>query len=169
MKNESMFRKLVGFFKEFGGKDGFGRLDFSVLKTLMRLAAVDGEVSADEMKLFREMATNCKGYDEDSFGRLWSAALHSAGYLNLQARFLGPEEMVREFVKESEGDFTEEVAEGDSAERNKAFECLEAMAKADGEYSDIERACISALAERVQTVRLAAIQARYSRAASYDK
>lgn len=170
MNKGGMFGKVVEFFDEItkSGKT-FSRLDFGILKTLMMVAAVDGEIAREEMDLFKDIAGSCHGYSDQTFDDLWSEALHSAGYLCLQSRFLGKDELVAEFVKEAESAFVEEVSLEVTKEREHAFKCLDAMAKADGEYSEIEKACIDALARHVAEVRERAIAARFSRAATMGK
>jgi len=165
MSDKTMFKKVSEFFASLAGKgDGFGKLDVCILKTLMRLAAVDGDFSQDEMALFKEMASKCKGYGEETFAKLWDEALHSAGYLFLQSKIVSTEELVKEFVRECEADFAAEISVGVTTERDYAFKCLEEMAAADGDYSEIERASITALSEKVKALRLAAMQERYPRA-----
>ena len=71
------------------GKHWLGPVDFAVLRTLLLLAAVDGEVSQGELDYFRSVIGL---YRDDVGGRtreaLWKSALHGAGYLILQGRFL---------------------------------------------------------------------------------
>lgn len=161
--------KLKDVFEELTGKNRFDKLDFVLLKTALMLAAVDGEVAEDEVARFKELAVKCRGYSGESFGALWDAALRSAGYLLLQSHFLQPDELVAEFVKEAEEDFVGEVILETAAERVRAFEFLDRMAMADGDYSTIERACIAALVKRVKVAREKALAERYPRAAKFDR
>ena len=138
------------------------RIDFAVLKTLMMLAAVDGEVSEAELALFRRLAGNF----QDNVGgmtkeALWKAALHSAGYIVLQSRLMTSDELVSEFVREAEGDFVDEVALGSDEARERAFRNLEAMARADGDFSEVENACLSALSRRVREAQEDARRIRF--------
>ena len=94
--------------------------------------------------------------------------MRSAGYLLLQSRFLSRDELVETFVRESERDFVGEIMLETSGERARAFEFLDRMAKADGDYSEIERACVIALVKRVETMRKKALAERYPRAAEFD-
>ena len=167
MKMSGIFDRLKGIFDDITGKNRFGKEDFVLLKTALMLAAVDGEVGADEVGRFRELAEKCRGYNGESFDVLWEQALRSAGYLLLQSRFLGPEELAAAFVKEAEKDFVGTVILETKEERARAFELLDRMAMADGEYSEIERTCIAALARRVKDARDQAIAERYSRATPY--
>ncbi len=165
---KGLFGSLKGVFDELLGKNRFKRLDFVLLKTTLRLAAVDGVVAEDEIGRFRELAAKCRGYSGESFDTLWDDALRSAGYLLLQSHFLDHESLVAEFVKESEGDFVGEVILETEEERARAFEFLNQMAMADGECSAIERDSIDALAKRVKELRDKAIAERYSRGAGFD-
>ena len=162
--NIKMFEAIKKEFDELIGKNRFTRLDSAVLKTMMMLAAVDGSVSEDEITSFKALAEKCRGYNGESFDALWDSAVHSAGYLLLQSRFLDPDDLVKAFVKEAEAGFVSEVRMGEKAEREDAFLCLEKMASADGDYSPVERACIAALVQRVKEARDQMIAERYPRA-----
>ena len=162
-----MFGTMKVFFADLMGKNRFGKEDFVILKTALMLAAVDGEVGADEVDRFKELAAKCRGYNGESFDVLWEQALRSAGYLLLQSRFLGPEELAAVFVKEAERDFVGEVILVTREERVRAFELLDRMAMADGDYSAVEHACIAALAQKVKAARDEAIAERYPRAARF--
>lgn len=165
----STFAKFKDIFDDLIGKNRFSKFDFVVLKTMMMLAAVDGEISADEIDSFRSFAEKCRGYGGESFDKLWDAAVHSAGYLLLQTRFVEQEDLVKAFVKEAEKDFVGEIALDEVKDRELAFASLEQMAAADGDFSDVERACVRALEERVKQARNQAIAERYPRAVAFDR
>ena len=154
---------------ELTGKNRFERLDFVILKTTLMLAAADGEVAADEIVRFKELAAKCRGYSGEMFEALWDAALRSAGYLLLQSHFLGHDGLVAAFVEEAEKDFVGEVILETAAERVRAFDFLDRMAMADGEYSEIERDCIVALVKKVKAAREKALAERYPQGAKFDK
>ena len=159
--------RLKNIFAELTGKNRFERLDFVLLKTTLMLAAADGEVAADEIVRFRELAAKCRGYSGESFETLWDAALRSAGYLLIQSHFLGHNELVEAFVKEAEKDFVGEVVLETAEERIRAFDFLDRMAMADGEYSEIERDCIVALVKKVRAAREKALAERYPQGAKF--
>ena len=168
MKN-SLIDRIRDAFAELTGKNKFDRMDFTLLKTMLMLAAVDGEVAEDEIARFKDLAAKCRGYSGETFATLWDEAVRSAGYLLLQSHLLEPDELVEAFVKEAEKDFVGEIVVGVAAERNRAFESLERMASADGDYSEIERACIDALTRKVKEVREKMLAERYPRAAKFDR
>lgn len=159
---------MKGFLADVTGQNRFGKEDFVILKTALMLAAVDGEVGEDEVGRFKELAEKCRGYSGESFEVLWEQALRSAGYLLIQSRFLGTEDLAAVFVKEAEKDFVGEVILDTRDERVRAFELLDRMAMADGDYSEVEHACIAALAQKVKAAHGQAISERYSRAARFD-
>jgi len=163
MKN-AVFDRLRNIVAGLTGRNGFGKLDFGILKTMLMMAAVDGDVAADEIVRFKEMSAKCRGYNGESFEALWESAVRSAGYLLLQSRLLPEDELVAAFVREAERDFVGEVIQEVSEDRKRAFECLAAMAAADGDFSDVERRCLEALAKRVKEARDQAISERYPRA-----
>ena len=168
MKN-GLMNRIKGLFAELTGKSRFERLDFVLLKTALMLAAVDGEVAEDEVERFKDLAAKCRGYSGETFETLWDAALRSAGYLLLQSHFLGHDELVAAFVKEAEKDFVGEVILETAEERIRAFDFLDRMAMADGEYSEIERDCIVALVKKVKATREKALAERYPQGAKFDK
>ena len=164
-----MMNRIKDVFAELTGKDRFERLDFVLLKTTLMLAAVDGEVAAGEVVRFRELAAKCRGYSGETFETLWDAALRSAGYLLLQSHFLGYDELVAAFVKESEEDFVGEVILETAEERIRAFDFLDRMAMADRDYSEVERDCIVALVKKVKALREKALAERYPQGAKFDR
>ena len=168
MKN-GLMNRIKDLFAGLTGKNRFEKLDFVLLKTTLMLAAVDGEVAADEVVRFKDLAAKCRGYSGESFETLWEAALRSAGYLLLQSRFLGHDELIAAFVKEAEKDFVGEVVLETSEERIRAFDFLDRMAMADGEYSEIERDCIVALVKKVKAAREKALAERYPQGAKFDR
>ena len=164
-----MMGRLKNIFAELTGKNRFEKLDFVLLKTALMLAAVDGEVAEDEVERFKDLAAKCRGYSGESFETLWDVALRSAGYLLLQSHFLGHDELVAAFVKEAEKDFVGEVILETAEERIRAFDFLDRMAMADGEYSEIERDCIVALVKKVKAAREKALAERYPQGSKFDR
>ena len=134
------------------GEHWLGSADFAVLRTLLLLAAVDGEVSQGELDYFRSLIDQ---YRDDVGGRtreaLWKSALHGAGYLILLSRFLTRDELVAAFVEEAEGDFVEPLSVGTANDVKAAFGLLESMAQADVTFSDLEGDCLTALVKRVSS------------------
>ena len=165
----SVLDRLRGLFAELPGKNRFDKVDFVILKTMLMLAAVDGEIGNDELERFKEVAVKCRGYSGETFETLWDDALRSAGYLLLQSRFLDREGLVAAFVKEAEKDFVGEIVLALAADRMRAFELLERMASADGDYSEIERASITALSQKVKATRERMLDERYPHAAKFDR
>ena len=168
MKN-GLMNRIKDIFAELTGKNRFERLDFVLLKTALMLAAADGEVAADEVVRFKELAAKCRGYSGETFEALWDAALRSAGYLLLQSHFLGHDELVAAFVKEAEKDFVGKVVLETAEERIRAFDFLDRMAMADGDYSEIERDCIIALVKKVKAAREKALAERYPQGAKFER
>ena len=165
----TLIERMKGVFAELTGKNRFERLDFVLLKTTLMLAAADGEVAADEVARFKELAAKCRGYSGESFEMLWDEALRSAGYLLLQSHFLGHDELVAAFVKEAEKDFVGKVVLETAEERIRAFDFLDRMAMADGDYSEIERDCIIALVKKVKAAREKALAERYPQGAKFER
>ena len=143
---KEMFREMF----EKGERDeSFG---FVVLKTLLRLSAVDGEIAKEELAAFRDLTAEYRAGDQEGFDRMWSEALQGASYLGFLSELLPPEGIVGEFVSESEADFIARARAASPEERTRAFAALERMAEADGVYSKIERSCIGALAKKMNSL-----------------
>ena len=114
-----------------GGNGGFG---WAVFRAVMMLAAVDGEIDKEELSLYRELAEKFREGDAADFDALWAESVKGMAYIGFLSEMLEPEKLVREFVRE--------VGKGLGADDIVA---LERMAAADGDYSQIERDCVSAL------------------------
>lgn len=154
---------MVKFLKSLLSKRNFSSVDFATLKTAMMLAALDGDVTAEELASFREMASGCRGCTLKSFAKLWEEALRSTGYLLVQSKILSGEDLVELFVREATDSFVGEVSAEVSADRQHAFDVLAEMAAADGDFSDIERRAINALEESVKARREEMISMLYPR------
>jgi len=144
-----VLNRLAG---EQAGSCVFDVLECAVLKTMLMLAAVDGNVSASELGVFREQALKSSGLTDELFATLWRGALHSAGYLELQARLLCKDDLVKEFVGEAESVFVPALMATPRVRWTQAFDCLNEIAGADGDFSTVEKACINALVSRVKAV-----------------
>lgn len=144
---------VISLIKKIVSRRNFTAVDFVTLKTAMMLAALDGEVSGSELASFREMALNCRGCTPKSFAKLWDEALRSTGYLLIQSKILTSKELVALFVREAESSFVGEISSEVSDDRQHAFDVLTEMAKADGEFSEIEREAIAALETAVENCR----------------
>lgn len=144
---------MLNIFKAIFSRRNFTSVDFATLKTAMMLAALDGEVSNEELDSFRELASNCKGCTPKSFAKLWDEALRSTGYLLIQSKLLSGDDLVALFVREAESSFVGEVSAEVSEDRQYAFDVLAEMAAADGDFSPIERQAIDALKKSVDEYR----------------
>lgn len=155
---------MINMLKKLMSKQKFSAVDFATLKTAMMLAALDGDVSPEELANFREMASGCKGCTPKSFAKLWEEALRSTGYLLVQSKILQKEDLIRLFIAEAEASFVGEVSAEVTAIRERAFEFLAEMAAADGDFSAVERQAIDALKTEVLERRRQMIQTLCPRA-----
>ena len=116
------------------GKRQFG----AVVRAVMMLAAVDGEIDKEELSLYRELAERMRGGNAAEFDALWAESVKGMAYIGFLSEMLEPEMLVREFVREAGKGFgADDIA------------ALERMAEADGDYSRIERDCVAALAKMI--------------------
>lgn len=112
---------------------GFG---WAVFRAVMMLAAVDGEIAKEELSLYRELAEQFREGNAEGFDALWAESVKGMAYIGFLSEMLEPEKLVREFVREAgKGLGTDAIA------------TLERMAVVDGDYSQIERDCVAALAK----------------------
>ena len=111
------------------------KFGWAVFRAVMMLAAVDGEITKEELSLYRELAEKFREGGAADFDALWAESVKGMAYIGFLSEMLDPEELVREFVREAGNGLG---ADGIAA--------LERMAAADGDYSQIERDCVAALA-----------------------
>lgn len=117
----------------------------AILKAMMMLAAVDGEIDKEELSLYHEIAEKLRKTGTEAFDGVWEKAVRAMAYIGFLSEMLTPEELVCEYVREAIEDFPLE-----STERTRnVLSTLERMASADGDYSRIERDCVSSLAKRL--------------------
>ena len=107
---------------------------WAVFRTVMMLAAVDGEITKEELSFYRKQAETFRSGNAAEFDALWAESVKGMAYIGFLSEMLEPEKLVREFVRE--------VGKGLGADD---IATLERMAAADGNYSRIERDCVSAL------------------------
>ena len=135
LNKNGVFDRLKGLFVDLMGKNRFGREDFVLLNTVMMLAAVDGEISKEELSLYRMLAQEFRGTNAASSDARWERSVRAMAYIGFLTEMLPPEEVVREYVREA------------GRIPRRFIAPLERMASADGDYSRIERDCVSALAK----------------------
>lgn len=114
---------------------------FAVLRAMMMLAAVDGEITREELSLYRQLAEEFHLVDSAMFEERWEQSVRAMAYMGFLSEVVSPEDLAGEFSREVRSGFAD-VADIESAHLKTA---LERMAAADGNYSSIERNCIAAL------------------------
>ena len=151
MQIEKLIQKIVDFLPGLAAEEKDTKfVTLGALKAMMLLSAVDGDISRDEMKTFWDHAQRCKDIDSETLNDLWKSALTSAGYLAMQSLLMGKDELVAEFMRLVDADFVQRVTRESHEVRKNAFRWLKDMAEADGDYSDIEKACIGELVRIVR-------------------
>ena len=117
----------------------------AILKAMMMLAAVDGEIDKEELSLYHEIAEKFRKRGTESFDDVWEKSVRAMAYIGFLSEMLTPEELVCEYVREAAEDFPAESPE----RKREIISALERMAAADGDCSRIERDCVSSLAKRI--------------------
>ena len=117
---------------------GIAGLGPAVLKAVMMLAAVDGEISKEELAMYRGLSEEFRGEGTAEFDA-WERSVRAMAYIGFLSEMLSPEELVCEYVREA------------GRIPRRFVSALEKMAAADGNCSRIERACIAALCADLPT------------------
>ena len=121
----------------------------ALLKAMMMLAAVDGEIAKEELALYRGVAERIRTGEPSEFDSGWEDSVRSMAYVGFLTAVLPPEKIVREYVREVRE--TLGSIRSMPPERRKRFiSTLERLAIADGVYSPVERACVRALAKEME-------------------
>ena len=68
----------------------------------------------------------------------------------MQALLMTKDELVAEFIRLADVDFIQRITKESHEVRKGAFKCLKTIAASDGDYSDIEKACIGELVRIVK-------------------
>lgn len=124
-------------------------VESALLKAMMMLSAVDGEIAKEELAIYRRFAEGIRGGDPSAFDFRWEESVRLMVYVGFLTAVLPPERIVREFVRGIRGSLGP-VRSLSSARRRKFISALERMAAADGVYSPVERACVLALAKELE-------------------
>ena len=121
----------------------------ALLKAMMMLAAVDGEIAKEELALYRGVAERIRRGDASGFDSGWEDSVRSMAYVGFLTAVLPPEKIVREYMQEVRE--TLGSIRSLPPERRKRFvSSLERLAVADGVYSPVERACVRELAKKLE-------------------
>ena len=116
----------------------------AVLKAMMMLAAVDGEISREELSVYRKLSEEFRNRENASeFERMWEDSVRAMAYIGFLSEMLSPEDLTAEYAREAISSFAAGVG---VESRRRVLLALERMAAADGDYSRIERDCIRTLA-----------------------
>ena len=124
----------------------FGKSEVAVLKVAMMVAALDGNVTADEFKAFERLAAYLPGGDDKAdVAKALNECLRVAGYVELQAKRLKPVDLIRAFVDEAMAAIPKDFLQGKPEQMRCAFMIWVTMAMSDRDYSPVERKCIVSL------------------------
>ena len=118
----------------------------ALLKSMMMLAAVDGEIAKEELALYRGAAERIRSVETTGFDSGWEDAVRSMAYVGFLTAVLPPEKIVQEYVLEVR-EALGSVRNLSSERRKRFVSALEQLAVADGVYSPVERACVQAFAK----------------------
>lgn len=132
------FPNLLGWFK----RRKMDKVDLAVLRVSILIAALDGDVSKDELGEFSRLATDIPEYSPKDANQAFMDTLRAAGYLMLLSRVVGQDALLEAFIVEVERVFPA-IAEFGPDRIKAAVSLWREMANADGEFSTIEREAIA--------------------------
>lgn len=140
---DGAFQRLVELFKASEGR--LRPFDFGVLEVAMMVAAMDGEVKADEVSAFKRLARKCRGWTGPAAVKALSAALHAAGYLVVESRLVKERALLSAFVREAVAALPRDFVKSPVANIRRAFVMWLLMSWADRKVALVERKAILAL------------------------
>ena len=122
--------------------DRIGRLDAAILKVAMLVAALDGNLTDDEISAFGKLARKCRGATPESVEEVLDEGLRAAGYILIQARRLGERALIAKFAEEVRKAMPDGFSYGDERDVRRALVMWISMAMSDSDFSGIERKCL---------------------------
>ena len=135
MKFSAMFRGLCR---------KVNKNEVAAVRISLLIAALDGDVSKEEILKFRDFVHSCDGYTADEIESTCASTLRAAGYLMLLARVADKDAVIDVFVSEANRILPTIFDMGPEAVRD-AVAIWKMMAEADGSFSEVERAAIQRL------------------------
>ena len=132
----------------------YGKTDYGVVKVAFMVAALDGDVSDDELKAIDALLKKCRGYSAKTAAKVLDEAMRSAGYLMLLGRRAKEAELVKAFIAEAKTALPEGFADFPVEEVRRAVVTWIAMGMSDGDYSACERKCIEALRKHLAKLQV---------------
>lgn len=154
--------KLVKLIKDFKLKAAgriravkYGKTDYGIVKVAFMVAALDGEVSDDELKALCALLKKCRGYSRKTAGKVLDEAMRSAGYLLFLGRLASESALLRAFLSEAEAALPDGFAFLSVEEVRRAVVTWMALGMSDGDYSAREKKCVEALCKRLAELKVA--------------
>lgn len=123
----------------------FSDTDRSILKVAYAISALDGLVTQEELKVFREIAESFPGFcaGAETTNTLFIESIAIGDQLITLKKIYSDDEMLKALLSLTSKDC--EIIKQSHASAKKAFIVWMAIALADSDYSDIERKAIKAL------------------------
>ena len=142
--------KIIDLIKRLAGKR-MDRNQLAAVRVSMLVAALDGEVTGQEIGEFRRLAESCDGYTPEELEKHYLATIKSAGFLMLLSRVATEDELIEAFVIEAEKILP--IISGFGPQAIKvSVEMWKSMAGADGCFSEVELKAISRLETMLKTI-----------------
>lgn len=146
---ESAFERLLSLFRPSLTEERLPPLEFGILQVAMMIAAMDGQVSDVEVAAFKRLARKCRGWTPRGTVNALSAALHSAGYLVVEAGLVKEQALLAAFVREACEALPEDFKKRPVFIIRRAFVTWVLMSWADRRFRVVERKAILALRKRL--------------------
>ena len=132
----------------------YGKIDYGVVKVAFMVAALDGEVSDEELAALDALLKKCRGYSRKTSVRVMNEAMRSAGYLLFLGRLASESTLLRVFLAEAEAALPDGFAFLSVEEVRRAVVTWMALGMSDGDYSAREKKCIEALCKRLAELKV---------------
>lgn len=132
----------------------YGKVDFGIVKVAFMVAALDGEVSDDELKALCALLKKCRGYSRKTAAKALDEAMRSAGYLLFLGRMASESALLRAFLVEAEAALPDGFAYLSVEEIRRAVIAWIALGMSDGNYSAREKKCIEDLCTRLAELKV---------------
>lgn len=141
----------------------YGKIDYGVVKVAFMVAALDGEVTDDELDAIDALLKKCRGYSAKTAAKALEEASRSAGYLMFLGRRMKDVTLLRAFLAEAQKALPAGFAFLSVEEVRRAVVTWMALGMSDGDYSSREKKCIEALSKHFAEIRVARLQEKKDR------
>ena len=129
------------------------KTELAALRISMLIAALDGDIAKSEIDAFHTMSENCEDYSPKEVETAFLDTLRAAGYIMVLARVSDRETLLNAFLAEAKK-LLPKLLDFGTGGINTAISLWTGMAKADGDYSEVEQEAIRRLKDLIATMAI---------------